>query len=255
MKKVYVVVISAVTVMCVVAGTMAHVGGWLDGGIFSFGGGSGKYQEYAEKQPEFRSLKIEADVMSVTLQKGDGYHISYKASEKLIPKIELKGDTLVVTQPSKGFSFWNWGNKKCEMILTVPEGVQLADAEFNLDVGNLIISDLSADHMKVTADVGNVEMDSCRGNRLEAEADVGNIEIRSGEFVGAEIENDVGNVYYSAASDLSQYNIALATDIGKVTVDGNSYKKSFNQTASGDSGGRRLTVETDTGNIEIATSR
>lgn len=255
MKKVFVVVISAVTVMCVVAGTLAHVGGWLDGGIFSFGGGSGKYQEYAEEQPEFRSLKMEADVMSVTIQRGDGYHISYKASEKLMPKIELKGDTLVVTQPSKGFSFWSWGNKKCEMTLTVPEGVQLADAEFDLDVGNLIISDLSVDHMKVTADVGNVEMNSCTGNRLEAEADVGNIEIRSSDFVDAEIENDVGNVYYSTNSDLSGYNVTLATDIGKVTVDGNSYKKHFSQTASGTSDGHRLAVETDTGNIEIATSR
>lgn len=255
MKKVYVVVISAVTVMCVVVGTLIHVGGWMDGSIFSFGVGSGNYQEYEKEQSEFKSLRIEADVMSIKIQRGDGYHISYKASEKLMPKIELKGDTLVVTQPSKGFSFWSWGNKKCEMTLTVPEGVQLADAEFDMDVGNLVISGISIEHMKIMADVGNVELDSCVGNRLEAESDVGNIEIRSSDFVDSKIETDVGNVYYSAASDLSEYDVNLATDIGKVTVDGNSYKRQFNQTASGDSNGHRLSVETDTGNIEIATSR
>ena len=120
----------------------------------------------------------------------------------------------------------------------------LNSAKFDFDVGNLIVSDLSAEQTKISSDVGNVELTSCRGNRLEAESDVGNIEIRSSEFKDTQIDTDVGNVYFS-----------LATDLGKVTVDGNKLKRNFSQTASDASSGRRLTVETDTGNIEITTSK
>lgn len=253
MKKIIIVTLSVITVLCIVVGTLAHVGGWFN--IFPFGEETDGRLEYAEEQPAFKSLRIEADVMSVTIQRGDRYYISYKASDRLVPKLEYKGDTLVVSQPSRGFSINLWGNKKCEMTLTVPEGARLSEAEFDLDVGNLVIADLAADHVKIAADVGNVEMTSCTGNRLEAESDVGNIDIRSSEFMGTEIDTDVGNVYFSTANALSQYTVALTTDIGKVTVDGDSYKKQFSQTASGVSDGRRLTVETDTGNIEIATAR
>ena len=253
MKKVYIATLSVVTVLCIIVGTLAHVGGWFS--IFPFGGDSSGSLDYAEDQPEFKSLKLEADVMSVTIRRGDKYHISYKASEKMAPKIKLKGDTLVVTQSSRGFNFFFDGNKKCELTLTIPEGVQLADADFDLDVGSLKMADLSVDHMKITTDVGNMEMNSCTGNRLEVESDVGNIDIRSSEFADTEIDTDVGNVYFAATGDLSRYALALATDIGKVTVDGNSYKRHFSQTASSTSDGHRLTVETDTGSIEIATSR
>lgn len=253
MKKVYITALSVVTVLCIIVGTLAHVGGWFN--IFPFGDDSSGSLDYAEDQPEFKSLKLEADVMSVTIQRGDKYHISYKASEKLAPKIKLEGDTLVVTQASRGFSFFFGGNKKCEMTLTVPEGVQLADAEFDMDVGSLKMADLSVDHMNVTTDVGNLEMTSCTGKHLEVESDVGNIDIRTSEFADTKIETDVGNVFFSTTGDLSRYALALATDIGKVTVDGNNYKNHFSQTASGASDERRLTVETDTGSIEIATSR
>lgn len=121
MKKMYIVVLSTVTVICIVVGTVAHIGGWFSD--FPFGKDSGSYREYEEEQPQFQSLKINADVMSVRIQKGDSYHISYKASERLEPKIKFEGDTLVVTQPARGFSFW--GNKKCEMTVTVPEGYSL----------------------------------------------------------------------------------------------------------------------------------
>ncbi len=126
MKKIYIFVLSAVTVFCVILGTLVHVGGWLDLGFFPFGGDSGSSKEYSEEQPGFRSLDIDAAVMSVTIQKGDRYHISYKASENLIPKMELKGETLVVTQPSTR-KFWKniLGNKKCEMTITIPEGTVL----------------------------------------------------------------------------------------------------------------------------------
>lgn len=256
MKKIYIFVLSAVTVFCVILGTLVHVGGWLDLGFFPFGGDSGSSKEYSEEQPGFRSLDIDAAVMSVTIQKGDRYHISYKASENLIPKMELKGETLVVTQPSTR-KFWKniLGNKKCEMTITIPEGTVLNSAKFDFDVGNLIVSDLSSEQTKVSSDVGNVELTSCRGNRLEAESDVGNIEIRSSEFKDTQIDTDVGNVYFSAAGNFSEYNVALATDLGKVTVDGNKLKRNFSQTASAASSGRRLTVETDTGNIEITTSK
>lgn len=255
MKKIYIFVLSAVTVFCVILGTLVHVGGWLDLGIFSFSGASGS-KEYSEDQPGFGSLEIDADVMSVTIQKGESYHISYKASENLIPKMERRGETLVVTQPSTR-KFWKniFGNQKCEMTITIPEGQVLSSAKFDFDVGNLIVSDLSAEQTKISSDVGNVEMTSCRGNRLEAESDVGNIEIRSSEFKDTQIDTDVGNVYFSAAGSFSEYDVSLATDIGKVTVDGNKCKRNFSQTASDASGGRRLTVETDTGNIEITTSK
>lgn len=250
MKKAYIVVISTVTVLCIVIGTMAHVGGWFNG--FTFDGSLEGASEYSEELTAFRSLDIEADVMSVTIKKGDRFHISYRATDSMKPKFAVKGETLVVTQPEKKRFFGNlFGNKKCEMTLTIPEGVQLTRTEFNLDVADLKIADLAADQMKIVTDVGNVEMVSCTGNRLEAESDVGNVDIRSSAFKDMEIESDVGNVYVSGLGELSAYTIGLSTDIGKVTVNGEKCKKQFNQTAVKDNDGRRLIVETDTGSIEI----
>lgn len=255
MKALYTTVLVIVTAVCIIVGTICHVSGWTGITIFPFSWFSDEQISYSGDLEAFQSIKVDVSVFAVTVKEGDGYYLSFDCTNgDRAPEWVLEGGTLIVEQPSV-HSIFDFGiSGRCEMTLTVPKGVKLAKVDICSDVGNIILSGVDAEEMRLEMDVGNVTMTGCQGSRLEVESDMGNAEISACEFQETDIESDLGNVAFSTNRPIAQYVLELSTDLGEVTINGEGFTRQFNQIASGSSNACRLKVETDAGNIDISTA-
>ena len=104
-KNVYLIILTLVTVICIVGGTCYHLVGW--GVSFlshlpfaSFYSDSDDTESSGTtlstgtvSLPSFNTVKIDSKVMNLSIEKGDDYSIQCDSTEKLNPKYEIKDIT------------------------------------------------------------------------------------------------------------------------------------------------------------------
>ena len=103
-KNVYLIILTLVTVICIIGGTCYHLVGW--GVSFlshlpfaSFYSDSDDTESSGTTLstgtvllPSFNTVKIDSKVMNLSIEKGDDYSIQCDTTEKLNPKYEIKDD-------------------------------------------------------------------------------------------------------------------------------------------------------------------
>lgn len=277
-KKIYLCIITIITVICILFGTVYHVSGWFTGGflgsIFAVGDSDGHTAgseigqgriTYSEKQDAFDSIKIDASVLDISVETGDDYHISYDCVSYLTPEISMQNKTLVIKQPS--VPKLNKTDNLCIMTITVPADTTLLQTNIQTDVGDVSLTGILSGNVTLLADVGNIEGDSCILSHTTAEADVGAITFRScdlteGEmsadvgaisldnctFTDLELSGDLGDITVRTPLDLSDYYLDFSVDLGSLKVNGNTYKSSYEQKGSGK---MNLEIENSLGNVEV----
>lgn len=280
-KTLYLTILAIVTVVCIIIGSIYHISGWFGSGWF---GGHSIFSDifnfivddddskrdrsrvtYSENVDEFNNIEIDTDIMNITINTGDTYHLEYDCVAYLKPEFSVKNKTFRLEQPSVKW----WGsNNKCSMTLTVPSGAVLNSTDISSDVGNIKIYNMESGYATIEADVGNITLESCTfessdiedniGNinisasklgNSNIENDTGNIEVDSCEFNDIEIYNDIGNVKLNTGTDLSDYEIDLSTDLGSIKYNGEKQKKHYYKSSSGTSPHYSIEIETDVGNI------
>lgn len=274
-KTLYLTVLSIVTVLCIIFGTIYHLTGWLGSGInfdLFHNNSSSKLDynriTYSEDLDSFNTINIDASVMDITIEIGDNYHLTYDCVSFLAPEINVKNDTLTLTQPS--VPRFGGSNNRCEMTLTIPSGAVLNNATIEADVGNITITDISMGYIELQADVGEISLNSCDFNNSDIEADIGNLKINSCnlgkaeinadmgninmtscDFTDIEVSNDMGNISLSTDMDLSGYSMDIATELGNLTINGENHKRHYNQSAADSPDTYRLIIENEAGNIDV----
>ncbi len=276
-KKLYLIIISTVTVFCIILGSAYHLCGWLFGDLFGISFVSGKSEEsgrtnsgqgrnsYAETHEAFDSLMIDASVMEITIETGSEYFVSYDCVSYLTPEIRTEGNVLIIEQPS--VHKLSSGSNHCELTITIPSDVTLRSADIQADVGDISLTNISSEEITLLADVGNIEADSCTFTYADAEADVGAVEfdnctlesceisadvgaiaIEDCYFTDLELSGDLGDITVRTPLDLSNYNMELSVEMGSLKVNGNTYKKSYDQNGTS---GKHLQIENALGNIDV----
>lgn len=270
-KTVFLAILTVITILCIIGGTIYHVSGFIDNiHLFDFSGVTLDHSRvtYSEDLDEFSAIDLDTSVMDITLETGDTFHLSYDCVSYLVPEVTVKKGTLFLTQPD--VPHFGGSNNACSMTLTVPSGTVFTNADISSDVGNIRISGLQAEDADIQADVGDLTISGCTFTRSELDADVGDIdigdtdfgkseitadvgdvEITGALFTNLEISNDIGDISVDVDADLSDYQMDLSTDLGSVTLNGVGYKRSFSQKGTKDSKGLRLTIENSTGDIDV----
>lgn len=268
MKKIYITVITLVTIFCIIGGTIFRFGLFGIPRLFFDEGEYGSYYDTVNLS-SFENIKVEADIMEVKIYTGSSFSLEYSASKKsLVPSYEIKGDTITIKQKQKvrnGVFGINTNN--CVLTLTVPEGTKLKAIDISTNVGNAEINRISAQSINIDSDVGDCTILECKFERTELESNVGDINAKNSElgtvtgssdvgdvsiincgFGDLDIESDVGDVDIVSSDSLENYDINLNSDIGEVHFNNNGYKKNFTQ--SGNSG-YKVKVTTDVGSISL----
>ncbi len=277
-KNVYLIILTLVTVICIIGGTCYHLVGW--GGSFlshlpfaSFYSDSDDTESSGTtistgtvSLPSFNTVKIDSKVMNLSIEKGDDYSIQCDADEKLNPKYEIKDNTLIVSQKQKIKVHNFMKNPKCSVHITIPEDTTLELINIDGATGDISLSNLDVTTLKIDNSVGDVKMDNCKiasigidtstgdvklndceANEIDVDTSVGDTVIKDNIFEKLYVDGSVGDVKVSSSKDLSDYAYDLDTSIGDVSINGVSHKKEYQQKGTGG----KITVDNSTGDISI----
>lgn len=214
-KSIYIAIISAVTIFCIIFGSWYHISGFADSikGKFhmNFNFSSDKddtivnTSENNIKLENFDKIQADIKVGDFKIVKGDSFKYSYSANRTwLVPEIKVKNGTLTIKQAGK--SKTNVGMNNASVTITVPENTSFSDLDIAVNVGEVKLSDFFADKIDVDVDVGEI--------------DLKNVDFNKGDF-----EVDVGDLQIKGVKDPSSYSLDIKCSIGDVNAFGNNGKK------------------------------
>jgi len=268
-KRIYLSILSLVTVACIIAGVLWNIGGYT--GIFR---GSGRETNGNADQTTgntaFTRIDIDVTSMDVTVKTGDGFHVSWTCPEKLVPECRADGTTLTVRQ--RGYTRDSWlhlGSTTSELTVTVPKGTVLEKLTVSSDAGNLTLSGLNTADTELTTAAGNItaegsalgqaDVHSAAGNititsctsaeLLTVQSNAGNVKITSCTFENLTAKSNAGNATLRSDTDLSAYGMRLSTDLGDVSCNGLSGKDKSYEAAG--TNGFMISLEGNLGNVSV----
>lgn len=256
-KNIFLIILTLVTVLCIIVGASRHLG--LPRKSFSSvassirrGLRSGKFNfhidsyddddeatdfDFDDEDPksfdsetisEFTELDVNLRVAGLTIERGNKWQIESKyAYSFLKPEYSLKNGKLTITQPY--YKNKNLTNKSCKVVITVPFGTELSKVSIKMDVGA-------------------VELNGFDIKKGSIDTDVGAISISSVDFEDLDLDSDVGAVSIELVEPIEEYSININSDLGGIVVDGRNEKRRYSQKGSKD---KQLRINTDVGGVEV----
>lgn len=261
MKNIWMAAITIVTVCCVVVGTLFHVGGFVSGGRFW-----GSTESTGSGLEAFHSVKVDADLMNVSVKEGSEFYLDCEYTDGLEPVYEVKDGILSIKQHKYRFRNWGFHNQQCSLSLTIPEGSRLESAdistalgdidmdgiisskcEIKTNAGNCTIKNCSFDDTEAGTNMGDVVINDSALRKVEADSDMGDIKVNGCTFGDLDASSALGDVKVSTSQKLGGYRMELGTDMGSVRVNGIDEGTKYHQ--SGDDG--ELELKTNMGSIKL----
>ena len=155
-KNIYLIIITIITVVCIIAGSLYHIGGFalglFDNLIPRSDKSLGNVCTEELSVDEFSNLVFDTTISNINVKTGDSYMVSYKCNKRLVPKIKSSGDTLTISQ-SKGANYRR--NTTSEITVTIPEGTALNKLSFDTGVGEVNLNSLTAADAEFDTGIGD----------------------------------------------------------------------------------------------------
>lgn len=201
-KNIYLIIITIITVVCIIAGSLYHIGGFaldlFDNLIPHSDKSLGNVCTKELSVDEFSNLIFDTTISNINVKTGDSYTVSYKCNKRLVPKIKSSGDTLTISQ-SKGSNYRR--STTSEITVTIPEGASLnklsfdtgvgevsldaltvADAEFDTGVGDLYVTGCSFATCDVDGGTGDLSFENCAFDEMDIDGGTGDITINGNDY-------------------------------------------------------------------------
>lgn len=285
MRKAYLSILWIITVICIIGGTIYHVGGLVQfagNNIFSYVTNVGMKKEQAGPlvsdqydlavENNRAAINVDGSYMDFTLQKGDSWGASYNGVEWLKPELDVTEEDgvtkLVFTQPdAAGRKLNKYYNLNSSLTIVVPENVSFTDLNITLYLGDLDMTDVKADQVELNLDLGDLDVENCNVGTFTSNMDMGDttiqktelknadinasmgdIEVTDSEFKDMKLTADMGEITVKSAVSLDDYRIDADVSMGDVKVNGKNYSDDYSQ--KGNAG--ELTVDSSMGDAEIA---
>ena len=231
-KAIFIVVLVAITLSCIVYGINRHVGNIKDIIPADFDAedkDSWGKNFISESFSDVSAIEINAAIMELRLREGSAFKVEGSFDrEHLKPEISVKNGTLQVIQKGKKRTFGP-GTHQCKVVVTIPRDASLNAVYINSNVGDIELKDFTAKTVSINLNVGEIDV-----NKVH--------------FENFTCENNVGKVEVDPDGSIDDYAITASTDVGDVRIDGHSYKRSYNQRGTGS---KTISVNTNVGEVNI----
>lgn len=269
-KTIYLTILTIVTILCVILGSLVHLLGWFSDHLIPFSFESeGEIMEGSySPQNNPHNIVVDADLANITIQEGDNYEVEYTCPEKYVPTIDEEGDTLTISQSVHKINVHDNSDKK--IILTIPnhmveslsitadmggiylDKIEVWDLTLSADMGDIEICDSSFDTADIEADLGQIRLKGdCTITNGSILCDAGNIETDNLAFEELEVEASLGNISLNCdLFDPQSYTIDAETSLGKINIDGKNMGTTYSCKSKTDSD-YYLDIENDMGNISV----
>ena len=200
----------------------------------------------------FSEIRVESDVMDVTIQKGTDYSLSYRTAGKNKPAYSVKDGVLSVTQKQQK-KHWNLGmvsNKSAAMTITVPEDVALKDVDITSNVGDVDINGIVTERFECELDVGDMTAKNAELGESTIDADVGDVKLDKVKAKNLDVTADVGDIEAALVGESDAYDISFDCGVGEATLNGENVKKNT-QIHAADAEGK-IELSADVGDIDVS---
>ena len=201
----------------------------------------------AEKDEDLRALEINMYIGDISVRQGTELEVKYSGDEKYEPEIRQEKGVVSVVQPDR-HSIFNLGNVHAKLTVTLPEGISLDRAEIYEDLGDIEVTDLTADEVIIDNDLGDIYLKSCLAADLDIVSDLGDVTVEQCVFSRLDVEQDLGDVDISTPQDLSEATLDLETDLGTVKIDEEDQGRRHTHKGNGEIS---ITVKNDSGDIKL----
>jgi hypothetical protein len=236
-RNTYLIIISVITVLCVVFGTIFNV---VRLSASFIGNLSSAYDADASSNVDtqldaFENIDVNVDIAELVITEGSqfGYTLTerrgFSIGNTLKTDVTVDDNTLKVTQRGSN-GIISIGSSEYRLTVTIPSGTMLNSVNITSNVGDVKIINISMLGGKITADVGNITVSGT-------------------SFSSLDISADIGNVNLSGISGISDFNTEIKTDVGNITYLGAGYKNSLSKKS--DASATFLSITADIGNIVV----
>lgn len=160
---------------------------------------------------EFDSMEIHADYADVELNYSDEFAIEYRIIGAYgDPVCEVKNNRLTFqrTKPLKhyhvgfftGFMDAAFSEPDYYIRVTIPKDTKLSEAVFDIESGNLDISSIQADTLKIGDDYGDVSIGQYDGKSLDISLESGSLSLGTINAAQTVLKSDYGRIDLSKAT-------------------------------------------------------
>lgn len=212
----------------------------------------------ADEAARVRKLNINNYSAKLKIVQGAQLHVAAKdVSTRYVAEIR-NGDTLFLGHEGDvKFNFINssWiSMKQPEVILTIPAGMEFADADFNIGSGSADIQNLTAEDIYFNTGSGRTDMTFVTAKReLSINSGSGSVHILDAMSGNVNINSGSGSVQIS---DTSSGNVNINSGSGRVVVGNSNFSDTEVNSGSGSISFDRvnvgdLTLDTGSGRVEF----
>jgi len=247
-KVIILVVVSVITVACIIIGTWMHIGnfGFRLFGFNSMSDDSNKKTTTVNVDEPFDSLDIKMSIGDIFIKEGDKAIVEITfADTDLYPDVEVKNGVLSIDQSGKSGTFnfvsCNSGSYSGKITVTLPKDMFINRLDIKQNMGDIEFVDIDMDNSAIDSDLGDVKaenvtvkgfmdadlslgdfkMTNCTIEKIDVEDDLGDIRIE-GALKEAKLQCDLGDVKVENSNSDAESKMDLETDLGDVKYNGNN---------------------------------
>lgn len=214
-KNIYLIIITIITVVCIIAGSLYHIGGFalglFDNLIPRSDKSLGNVCTEELSVDEFSNLVFDTTISNINVKTGDSYMVSYKCNKRLVPKIRSTGDTLTISQ-SKGANYRR--STTSEITVTIPKGAALNKLSFDTGVGEVNLNSLTAADAEFDTGIGDLYVTDCSFATCDVDGGTGNLSFENCAFDEMDIDGGTGNITVTSSQSLDGYMMDLDSGTG-----------------------------------------
>lgn len=227
-------------------------------GAYAEGSFTGFWNREDGTLADFISIEAAISFGNVTVTAGEDYTLDIQKEGDLggyEVKWEIKDGTLKIQDVKPGgVEFTNLvGERSLDVIITVPDGFQLAKLNAKIGMGNVFFSGLdAAEKLEAETGMGNVECYEVRaGNGADLKSGMGDVTLAVNEaYSGARfnLKTGMGNVEAQLDSAETDWDYEIKSGLGSVSVNGDSRGTKAKRNGSGF---YTLKAESGMGDVEL----
>ena len=250
MKKIYLIVLAAITVFAVIFGTAYHMYGF-----FGNKNVSGEVVDVSYDFEDIEKIDVDAGLIDMNIIAGDKFSVSFSGYKELLPEIKEDNKTLVVyqkTADNNGVNLFKPQKRNMHgvdnvLTIVVPAGVELDEIDFDCSLGDADITKVSAKKMDIECALGDIDLIELTVDELVLNADMGDVSLKNIDVKDINAKLAMGNFDAKLVKDISEYGFDLDVSMGKCKVGGQTVSNKYSNSGSGGT----ISVSCDMGDVDI----
>ena len=269
------------SIICIVLGAVLMMAGRLMGGHAGFyidQSGVHGADDMNTPEPiqdhmtldEFDSIDIQVDYADVKLLLSDEFSVEYRLiGNPGKPVCEVRNGRFIFQETRRslpfniGFFTGSFGIESDDphyfVTVKIPKNTKLSEAVFDIESGDLDISSLQADTLKINDEYGKIEISEATGERLAVKLESCDCMIERMDFSEAKITDSYGDIRLGVPGEAENYGLNLKTEYGDIRVGNENIEDEYEEneviyTTTGDNK-KKVSVFCEDGNIEIQSAR